>query len=328
MTVTTSSAQGELPFSIVIQHPDLKQRTMLDSAMAQGGAEVQSVAQRSELISLTLPLGGVWVLFDEGEGTRDVIDHLRTHKQQAFWGILALGQAPASQQQVLIQAGADAYLTYPFDLSGLRSQLRQIVEKRTPVGAFGILPPQIAAGLDRVWARFDQLSYYDLLELPPIASDDDIQARFHQRSLVLHPDRHRGLKQSHPAIYRRVNLIYKRLLEGYRVLTHSLQRPLYDAALVSGVTRWGYQLEERRKEIIAASDLTESQIALAQALKMRSRGLLTVAYRLILNTCQREPSNALIRQMADGYQKLVELARRDPEIAYILDEQRPPEEMQ
>ena len=257
--------------------------------------------------------------------TIEAVKQIRAAKQQAFWGVLILGQAPASDQQPLISHGADTYLPYPFDLPALRGQITQISAHRAPVGSFNVLPLQFASGLDRVWARFDQLSYYELLELSPISTTDEIQARFHQRSLVLHPDRHRGLKRTHPPVYERVNLIYKRILEGYRVLTDDLQRPLYDAALVSGVKRWNYVLAERKKEIMSTTERPEAQVTIARALSMRSRGLLKVAYLLIERICQEEPENLALKKSARGYVKLIELARRDPQIADVLDQQVAPE---
>jgi CheY-like chemotaxis protein len=298
---------------------------MLSTAVQVFGAQLKSATSWDELASHQLALGGVWVLFDAGDITYQIVTQIRTAKQQAFWGILILGQAPASEQQPLISNGADAYLAYPFDLPALKVQITKIIAHRAPVGVFNVLPPQIASGLDRVWARFEHLSYYDLLELSPISTPDEIQTRFHQRSLVLHPDRHRGLKRTHPPVYDRVNLIYKRLLEAYRVLTDDLQRPLYDAALVSGLKRWNYILVERKKEIMNTTEHPEAQVTLARALSMRSRGLLKVSCQLIERLCQQEPDNASLKQLASGSSKLLELARRDPQVAEVIDQQIAPE---
>ena len=314
-----------LPLNIALLHPNESQRTMLSTAVQGFGAHFMSATSWSDLASHQLPLGGVWVLFDTGEVTRQIVTQIREAKQQAFWGILILGQAPASEQQPLISSGADAYLAYPFDLPTLKGQLTQISAHRAPVGAFNVLPSQIASGLDRVWARFEQLSYYELLELSPMSSPDEIQMRFHQRSLVLHPDRHRGLKRTHPPVYDRVNLIYKRILEGYRVLTDDLQRPLYDAALVSGLKRWNYLLVERKKEIMNTSERPEAQVMLARAFSMRSRGLLKISCQLLDRLCREEPDNLSLKHLANGYVKLLELARRDPQIAEVIDQQVAPE---
>ena len=316
---------NDLPLNIALLHPNESQRTMLSKAIRGFDAQLKSAASWSDLATHQLALGGVWVLFDVGDVTAEVVQQIRSAKQQAFWGILILGQAPASEQQPLISLGADAYLAYPFDLPALKGQISQITSHRTPVGVFNVLPPQIASGLDRVWARFDHLSYYDLLELSPISPPEEIQARFHQRSLVLHPDRHRGLKRTHPPVYERVNLIYKRLLEGYRVLTDDLQRPLYDAALVSGLKRWNYLLVERKKEIMNTTEFPEAQVLLARALSMRSRGLLKVSCQILEHLCRQEPTNEALKRLALGYDKLINLARRDPQIAAVIDQQLAPE---
>lgn len=321
--MSTHSASPEM--NIALYHPDERQRMMLSSALGGAGFQVHTDPLWDRLCTQELPLGGVWVLFDESGYTQHRVKQVRSSRQQAFWGILILGQAHASDQYPIIHAGADAYLSYPFDLPALNQQITQISSQRATVTSFNILPPQMAAGLDRVWARFDDLSYYELLELNPLSGSEEVQERFHQRSLMLHPDRHRGLKMSHPPVYQRINLIYKRLLEGYRVLTHDLQRPVYDAALIRGEKRWGYRLDEQVKSIQSTTESIDHQIMLARASSMRSRGLLKVAYQFILEICQREPQNQLLARMASGYEKLIELASRDAEIAELLEDQIAPE---
>lgn len=311
--------------SVALLHPSEDQRVMLTKAIQGFCPAVRGATSWQDLSGYQLELGGVWVLFDQGDATKEIVSQLRAAKQQAFWGALVIGQGSASDQQSFMSVGADAYLAYPFDLPSLRAQIEGISARRAPVGSFEVLPPQFASGLDRVWARFDQLSYYDLLELSPISSADEIQARFHQRSLVLHPDRHRGLKRSHPPVYDRINMVYKRLLEGYRVLTDDLQRPLYDASLVSGVKRWGYLLENRKKEILKTTERADAQVSLARALSMRSRGLLKVAAQVIDRLCQEEPDNETLQQLSRGYAKLLELARRDPQVSLVIDQQVAPE---
>ena len=171
MATDTDQAQmGTPPLHVALLHPNESQRTMLSNAIQGFGAHLKSAIAWSDLVHHQLALGGVWVLFDTGEVTIEAVKQIRAAKQQAFWGVLILGQAPASDQQPLISHGADTYLPYPFDLPALRGQITQISAHRAPVGSFNVLPLQFASGLDRVWARFDQLSYYEFLELSPIST--------------------------------------------------------------------------------------------------------------------------------------------------------------
>ena len=226
------STQTHTTLHIALLHSDEKQRSMLSGALNAICASLTSHTQQSGIAQYPLRLGGIWVLYDQGEDTVQAVQTIRKAKEQAFWGILILGQGTSNDQQALRSVGCDAYLSYPFDFPTLTTQLYSIVEKRSPISTYQVLPTQVAAGLDRVWARLDQLNYYHILELDHMATNEDIKARFHQRSLVLHPDRHRTIKSSHPPVYERVNIIYKRVLEAYRILTHPLQRPLYDACLL------------------------------------------------------------------------------------------------
>ena len=319
----SNSSSSNVPH-IALLHPDERQRTMLASALSRISLSLTSGAQWSDIVNYPLRLGGVWLIFDEGQATEEAILHIRKAPEQAFWGILIIGQGNTNTQQKLRTLGIDAYLPYPFDFNLLSQQLRSIEDKRAPISNYQVLPAQVAGGLDRVWARFDSLNYYQLLELDIDSSDSEIQARFHQRSLVLHPDRHRRVKQSHPPVYDRVNLIYKRVLEAYRILSDPLQRPLYDAALSLGSTRWNYKLEEQKRLILESSEQQETQLALAKALSWRNRGLLKPAYELMLSICQREPNNSDLKANTQGYQKLLELACREPEIAMVIQQQVAP----
>lgn len=309
---------------IALLHPDERQRTMLSSALSRTCASFTSGAQWSDIAKYPLRLGGIWLIFDEGTATEQAIEQIRKAPEQAFWGILVIGQGNATTQQKLRGLGIDAYLPYPFDFNVLSQQIQSIGDKRAPISNYQVLPPQVAGGLDRVWARFDSLTYYQLLELNIDCSLEDIQSRFHQRSLMLHPDRHRRIKQSHPPVYERVNLIYKRVLEAYRILSDPLQRPLYDSALSLGSTRWDYKLEAQKASILKSSNQQETQLALAQALNWRNRGLLKPAYELMLSICQREPNNPDLKASIHGYQKLLELACREPEIDAVIQQQLAP----
>lgn len=309
---------------IALLHPDEKQRTMLSRALSSVSASLTAGAQWSDIASYPLRLGGIWLLFDQGEATKLAIRSIRTAQEQAFWGILIIGQNDTEHQQQLRSSGADTYLKYPFDFNILTNQIKAITEKYIPISQYQVLPAQVASGLDRLWAHFDRLNYYQILELEIDAPAEEVQARFHQRSLILHPDRHRSLKKNCPPVYERINLIYKRALEAYRVLSDSLQRPLYDAALSTGRLRWDYTLEEHQRSISNSSQQADTQLALAQALSLRSRGLLKPAYERMVSISQKEPENQKIKQLILGYQKLIELASREPEIASVIQLQVAP----
>ena len=78
---------------------------------------------------------------------------IRMIAQSTFWGILIVGQGSEDQRQALINAGADSYLPYPFDRSKIISQVRSLLDKRTPVSAYQVLPIKLAAAIDKVFLK-------------------------------------------------------------------------------------------------------------------------------------------------------------------------------
>ncbi|MFO8072396.1 MAG: DnaJ domain-containing protein [Polyangia bacterium] len=80
----------------------------------------------------------------------------------------------------------------------------------------------------------DRLDYYRLLGVKKSANNMEIKRSFLAIAAKFHPDRNRGAQQEiRTAIYE----IFKRLNEGYRVLTDHAKRKRYDAGLSEGKLR-------------------------------------------------------------------------------------------
>lgn len=80
----------------------------------------------------------------------------------------------------------------------------------------------------------DALDYYALLQVAPDATADAVRAAFHQFALRYHPDSYTMASAEDRA---RVNQIYRRGGEAYRVLSNSSSRAAYDAGLAEGRLR-------------------------------------------------------------------------------------------
>ena len=89
--------------------------------------------------------------------------------------------------------------------------------------------------VERLHAELDQLSYYKLLGVGRGASRTAIQQAFYRRAVQLHPDRHFRLEDAR--LKEKIVAVYKRIAEGYRVLSSESHRRKYDRELRRGQLR-------------------------------------------------------------------------------------------
>ena len=103
-----------------------------------------------------------------------------------------------------------------------------------PGGSAGYLEAlrQVA---DRVFPTLDGRSYYQLLNVAETADVPTIRAAFFKLAAQLHPDRFHSVPEA--ALKDRLETIYARIGEAYRVLCHAERRAAYDRALGGGAKR-------------------------------------------------------------------------------------------
>jgi DnaJ-class molecular chaperone len=80
----------------------------------------------------------------------------------------------------------------------------------------------------------DSISYYQLFNLAPDATYDDLRNGFHAFAESFHPDGHQW---RHPNEQAAIGYIFKRGTEAYRVLSDPQLRIRYDEALKNGILR-------------------------------------------------------------------------------------------
>jgi curved DNA-binding protein CbpA len=97
-------------------------------------------------------------------------------------------------------------------------------------GAAGLL-----AFAEQVYPMLDRYSYYQLLRVAPNADSRAIRASYYNIATQLHPDRYRNLVDE--ATRDRLESIYARINEAYRVLMNAEKRAAYDQGLVGGRLR-------------------------------------------------------------------------------------------
>ena len=96
-------------------------------------------------------------------------------------------------------------------------------------------PAGLLAFAEQVYPALDRYTYYQLLRVDPKADTHTIRTSYYKIATQLHPDRYQNLVD--PATRDRLESIYARINEAYRVLIHGEKRAAYDANLARGKLR-------------------------------------------------------------------------------------------
>ena len=129
---------------------------------------------------------------------------------------------------------------------------------------------QLAAFVRQIFPKLDQLSYYDLLGLASVATDAEIRMAFYRVSTDLHPDRYQMIPDFE--LKDRLETIYARICEGYRVLSSPERRAAYAKALAEGKKRLTSSERESR-----APQNPEDTIKHDEAKKFFRLGMISLA---------------------------------------------------
>lgn len=203
--------------------------------------------------------------------------------------------------------GADQFIPLPSGPDLLLERIDAAIAQREPVERLKALPPRIARQIDELYERMDTLSYYQLLDVPFESGRDTIQGAFHQRSLLYHPDRHGRLKAELPHAFEKVNTIYKRLSEAYRVLGNASQRHEYNVGLRrSGTLRYDLEARRRREEKnMELATTPDGRARVLKAYECRTFGDLEGAQQWLGEALRLEPHNVAIADQIDAIGKLL-----------------------
>jgi DnaJ-class molecular chaperone len=130
-------------------------------------------------------------------------------------------------------------------------------------------PEQLATFVRQLYGKLDQLSYYELLGVSSGTSLADVRTAFYRMSEDLHPDRYHTLADRE--LKERLETIYARICEGYRVLTTPEKRATYARLLQDGKKR----LTSTDRESKAPQNLEDS-IKHEEAKKFFRLGMLSL----------------------------------------------------
>jgi hypothetical protein len=173
------------------------------------------------------------------------LERLRAAWQEAVPVVLA-DRAYADErrgQDDMRSYGAAAFVAIPPDAEALDAAMRRAFGATTSRHApadtsvaadLESSPPpeaeQFARYVERLWSRLDTLDAYQLLRVPPTATDEEIRTAFRARALEFHPDRHgTGMDE---AARERIYQVFKRISWALRKVGDPKARKEYDASRV------------------------------------------------------------------------------------------------
>jgi curved DNA-binding protein CbpA len=153
----------------------------------------------------------------------------------------------------------------------------------------------VLAYLDKVEPVLTRLTFYELLDVQPDAQDFEIQSAYHKMAGRMHPDRHKA--ELNAEQYERLNIVYGRITEAYRVLRNRTERDKY-----------GREIARHGTDNIGGDDKTAAKLLSpkAQRLYRRAQAALRTGDRasalLNLKMALRDsPNSAMLKQaLADA----------------------------
>ena len=99
-----------------------------------------------------------------------------------------------------------------------------------------MLDEEFVREINSVSKVVDDLDYYQILKLDQMAFDEDIKRAYFEESRIYHPDKYYN---EPPDVQEKINKIFKRVCEAYKVLSDQEKRALY-TKLISGTDRKKY----------------------------------------------------------------------------------------
>lgn len=146
------------------------------------------------------------------------------------------------------------------------------------------------------WAEsLENMSYYEILRVPPDARPEEIQQAFHDLSLRCHPDR---FVDDGPEVSTAAARVFKRAVEAYNILRRPQLRARYDAQLQQGqgqIKLDEHAIEQKKQHeqrtlFMIARDARAKKFA-AKADAFLAMGKLEDARIQLISAVQNDPGN-------------------------------------
>jgi DnaJ-class molecular chaperone len=156
----------------------------------------------------------------------------------------------------------------------------------------------------------DRVDYYRLLKLEPGANADALRSAYHDARRRFHPDAYLAQPED---VRDAVDVIARRITEGYMVLRDRTRRAAYDSALSTGQLRYNPELEqEKRTEADAARGTTPNGKRYFNLyLEEERAGDVVKAHAHLKTAVMFEPKNSALRAKLDAVEaQLKELRKK------------------
>jgi DnaJ-class molecular chaperone len=155
----------------------------------------------------------------------------------------------------------------------------------------------------------DRVDYYRLLKLEQSANADALRSAYHDARRRFQPDAYQAQPED---VRNAVDVIARRITEGYLVLRDRTRRAAYDSALSTGQLRYNPELEqEKRTEADAARGTTPNGKRYFNLFLQEERaGDLVKAHAHLKTAVTFEPKNAALRAKLDAIEAQLKALRK------------------
>lgn len=155
----------------------------------------------------------------------------------------------------------------------------------------------------------DRVDYYRLLKLEPGANADALRTAYHDARRRFHPDAYLAQPDD---VREAVDVIARRITEGYMVLRDRTRRAAYDSALSTGQVRYNPELEqEKRVEADAARGTTPNgKRYFGLHLEAERAGDTVKAHAHLKTALTFEPKNAALKAKLDALEAQLKAERK------------------
>lgn len=172
-----------------------------------------------------------------------------------------------------------------------------------------------------------EATFYQILDLPPTATAQEIHEAYDQIARLVHPwnARHLGLEGREGVL----EMLFERITQAYLTLFEPERRKAYDrdlspaasdtAGAADGRREVARQYYERARELAAADEFHLATELVQQAVRTEERP----EYHALLGKLQaKNPDPRRLRSAAENLQRAIDLGSRDSELRPALDQVR------